>query len=53
MGPSGCGKTSLLTALSGKALNGRLQGSIRYNGETMAPQQVWQYGPCITSMTAW
>lgn len=52
MGPSGCGKTSLLTALSGKALNGRLQGSIRYNGETMAPQQVCQHAPCIACTTA-
>ncbi|KDP27020.1 hypothetical protein JCGZ_20955 [Jatropha curcas] len=33
LGPSGCGKTTLLTALGGKLIDGKLEGTITYNGK--------------------
>jgi len=39
MGPSGCGKTTLLTLLSGRIMEGRLDGTRMVNGEILVNKE--------------
>lgn len=38
MGPSGAGKSTLLDIVSGRSKRGKVQGSVRYNGNHLSPR---------------